>query len=131
MNLIKLRRLALDCHYLRWLAIPVSFFVTTFLSSCQAYQTLGQQSRDNYAYTKRANLEIDILLAERDNLRAERARLQQLAASYGTASRPSRSSSSSSRSSAAAVIQRQIAANEVAIARNEAQIRQARMLAAY
>lgn len=91
-------------------------------SGCQAYQTLGKQAKDNYAYVKRSNLELDLLLAERDNLLAERARLKQLSASYGIGSQ---SSSRSSKSSAEATIQRQVATNEAEIARN------ARMLAAY
>jgi len=107
-----------------------------------AYRTLQHQARDNYAYVRQANLEIDQLLVIRDQLLAERSRLSMIASSYrssptrasGGASSRSRSSSggssptrSSSAGSGSSEIQKQIAVNESAIARNEAQIREAQI----
>jgi len=94
----------------------------TLLSGCQAYRTLQHQERDNYAYVKYANVEIQELEARKAVLLEERARLQKIAGSYRSSS--SRSTGGSSASSS---IHRQIAANTAAIERTEEQLRQARL----
>lgn len=101
-------------------------FAVTLLSGCQAYRTLQHQERDNYAYVKYANVEIQELETRKAVLLEERARLRQEEASLPV-SRRSISPSSGGGRSGSSSIQKQIAANQAALDSTEAQLRQARL----
>jgi uncharacterized small protein (DUF1192 family) len=103
-----------------------TLYALTLLSGCQAYRELQRQERENYAYVKSTNVEIQELEARRAVLLEERARLSKESASL-PAPRQGTSRSSQSQRSGSSSIQQRIAANQAALNSTEAQLRQARL----